>query len=68
MHDSGVMKEPKEGGPMARLIASVTAAKDYNDTYLTEIIEKEKAQKRKGEGSPEKKKTKMSEEEGAQRS
>lgn len=67
MHDTGVMKEPKEGGPMARLIASVMAAKDYNDTYLTEIIDKEKSQKRKEEGSPETKKTKMSEKD-AQRS
>ena len=66
MHDGGPLVEPKEGnGPVTRLIAAVMAAKDYNDAYLTEIIEKEKAdkQRRQQEESrrrPEKKKARKS--------
>jgi len=46
---------------MARLIASVAQAKEYNDTYLTQIIETEKARAagaEQGSTSPSKKKAK----------
>ena len=41
-HDSGAFLPPREGGPLACLIASIRQAKDYNDAYLTKIIEQEK--------------------------
>ena len=44
MHDSGCLSEPREGGPVARLIHIVSQAKEFNDTYLTTVIEAEKAE------------------------
>jgi hypothetical protein len=42
MHDSGPLVKPIEGGIMASLIGSVKAAREYNDSYLTSVIEAEK--------------------------
>lgn len=49
IHDHGPLIPPKEGGPMAQLIGCVQAAKQFNDNYLTNIIneEKEKREKKK---------------------
>jgi len=61
MHDAGPLVAPREGGTMARLIASVALAKEYNDTYLTQIIETEKARRagvKQKSSSPSKKKAK----------
>lgn len=44
MHDSGLLVEPREGGPIAQLIHTVMRAKEYNDTFLTTVIEAEKAE------------------------
>jgi hypothetical protein len=48
-HDDGPLPAPREGGPMAQLIACVQQAKKLNDEYLTSVIEKE------GEEQPHKK-------------
>ena len=47
MHDTGPLVPPKEGGPIAQLIAAIQQAKAYNDTFLTELIEEEDASQRK---------------------
>lgn len=62
MHDSGCLSEPREGGPVAQLIHTVLQAKEYNDTYLTEVIEAEKAKLQSSESAsynPSKKKVKV---------
>ena len=43
MHDHGPLPPPKEGGVFAQIIGFVNAAKNASDTYLTELIEREKA-------------------------
>ena len=43
MHDHGPFQPPKEGGPMALLIACANEAQKASDKFLTEIIEREKA-------------------------
>jgi hypothetical protein len=43
MHDSGPLVPPKEGGPLAQLIAAIQQAKAYNDSYLTDLIEQEES-------------------------
>ena len=45
MHDHGPLPAPKEGGQFAQIIGFVNAAKKASDAYLTEVIEKEKANK-----------------------
>lgn len=42
MHDHGPLPPPKEGGEFAQIIGLVNAAKKQSDSYLTELIEKEK--------------------------
>ena len=42
MHDQGPLIPPREGGEMAQLIGCVQAAKQFNDEYLTQVIEDEK--------------------------
>mmetsp|Transcript_14523 Transcript_14523/g.20503 ORF Transcript_14523/g.20503 Transcript_14523/m.20503 type:complete len:125 (-) Transcript_14523:9-383(-) len=42
MHDQGQLPPPKEGGDMALLIGCVQTAKKHSDTFLTEVIKKEK--------------------------
>ena len=44
MHDTGILDEPREGGPVALLVHTVLQAKEYNDAYLTAVIEAEKAE------------------------
>ena len=44
MHDQGPLPPPREGGAMATLIACVQEAKNFNDEFLTKIIEEEKSQ------------------------
>jgi hypothetical protein len=39
MHDQGPLIPPREGGEMAQLIGCVQAAKQFNDEYLTRILE-----------------------------
>jgi hypothetical protein len=43
MHDHGPLPQPKEGGQFAQIIGLVNFAKKASDSYLTEVIEKEKA-------------------------
>jgi hypothetical protein len=43
MHDTGPLVPPKEGGPIAQLIAAIQQAKAYNDSYLTDMIEQEES-------------------------
>lgn len=43
MHDTGPLVPPKEGGPIAQLIAAIQQAKAYNDSYLTDLIEREES-------------------------
>lgn len=43
MHDTGPLVPPKEGGPIAQLIAAIQQAKAYNDSYLTDLIEQEES-------------------------
>jgi hypothetical protein len=43
MHDTGPLVPPKEGGPIAHLIAAIQQAKAYNDSYLTDMIEQEES-------------------------
>jgi hypothetical protein len=45
MHDQGPLPELKQGGPMAVLLGCAQAAKDYNNTFLTSLIEQEKQKK-----------------------
>jgi hypothetical protein len=45
MHDQGPLPEVKQGGPMAVLLGCAQAAKDYNNTFLTSLIEEEKQKK-----------------------
>jgi hypothetical protein len=42
MHDQGPLIPPREGGEMAQLLGCVQAAKQFNDEYLTSILEDEK--------------------------
>lgn len=42
MHDHGPLPPPKERGEFAQIIGLVNAAKKESDSYLTELIEKEK--------------------------
>ena len=42
VHDQGALPPPREGGPMALLIACVQEAKNANDEYLTRAIAAEK--------------------------
>jgi hypothetical protein len=44
MHDTGPLICPKEEGIITQIIASIQQAKDYNDTFLTQIIENEQQQ------------------------
>ena len=44
MHDHGPLVPPKEGGDMAQLLGCVQAAKQFNDDYLTQVLEEEKQQ------------------------
>ena len=44
MHDQGPLPAPREGGPMAQLIACVQQAKQTNDEFLTQVIQDEKKQ------------------------
>lgn len=39
MHDSGALDKPREGGAVARIVHAVLQAKDYNDIYLTAVID-----------------------------
>ena len=43
MHDHGPLPQPKEGGQFAQIVGLVNEAKKASDSYLTEVIEKEKA-------------------------
>mmetsp|Transcript_17335 Transcript_17335/g.39868 ORF Transcript_17335/g.39868 Transcript_17335/m.39868 type:complete len:148 (-) Transcript_17335:259-702(-) len=45
MHDHGPLPELKEGGSVAFLIGCAKMAKQYNNDFLTECIEKEKKSK-----------------------
>ena len=56
VHDSGPLLPPKEGGLMADMISFVTKAKEFNDTFMTNIIEKEKDLDSSQENPPEMKK------------
>ncbi|KAG7343947.1 hypothetical protein IV203_021955 [Nitzschia inconspicua] len=47
MHDQGPLPDLKEGGPMALLLGCVEGAKEYNNSFLTTLIEVEKEQKTK---------------------
>jgi hypothetical protein len=44
MHDQGPLQPPKENGDMALLIGCVEEAKQFNDRYLTEVIDDERKQ------------------------
>jgi hypothetical protein len=44
MHDQGPLQPPKETGDMALLIGCVETAKQFNDRYLTEVIDNERNQ------------------------
>jgi hypothetical protein len=44
MHDQGPLQPPKENGDMALLIGCVEKAKQFNDRYLTEVIDNERKQ------------------------
>jgi hypothetical protein len=44
MHDTGPLVPPKEGGPIAQLIAAIQDAKAYSDMYLTSLIDQEEQQ------------------------
>jgi hypothetical protein len=46
MHDHGPLTAPREGGDIAQLIGCVQAAKDFNDEYLTQVIDEEKKHKK----------------------
>lgn len=41
MHDSGPLPKLKEGGPLALLIGCTKLSKNYNDEFLTRLIEEE---------------------------
>ncbi|KAG7348778.1 hypothetical protein IV203_011375 [Nitzschia inconspicua] len=45
MHDQGPLPDLKQGGPMALLLGCVEGAKEYNNSFLTTLIEEEKEQK-----------------------
>ncbi|KAG7374829.1 hypothetical protein IV203_013924 [Nitzschia inconspicua] len=45
MHDQGPLPDLKQGGPMALLLRCVEGAKEYNNSFLTTLIEEEKEQK-----------------------
>ncbi|KAG7342829.1 hypothetical protein IV203_020773 [Nitzschia inconspicua] len=47
MHDQGPLPDLKQGGPMALLLGCVEGAKEYNNSFLTTLIEVEKEQKTK---------------------
>jgi hypothetical protein len=49
MHDQGPLPEPKEGGYMAALLGCVRAGKEFNDAFLTEMIQEEKKHKQSEE-------------------
>ncbi|KAG7354595.1 hypothetical protein IV203_003951 [Nitzschia inconspicua] len=44
MHDQGPLPDLKQGGPMALLLGCVEGAKEYNNSFLTTLIEEEKEQ------------------------
>ena len=54
MHDHGPLPQPKEGGQFAKIIGLVNEAKKASNEYLTEMIEKEKAQNNATNGKEEK--------------
>jgi hypothetical protein len=45
MHDQGPLPELKEGGPMTALLGCCIAAKEFNDEFLTQMIQEEKKHK-----------------------
>jgi hypothetical protein len=44
-HDHGPLPSPREGGAYAQLIGCVTAAKDFSNSYLTDVMKQEKSRK-----------------------
>jgi hypothetical protein len=42
VHDQGPLPGLKQGGPMAELLGCLEAAKEYNNTFMTTLLEQEK--------------------------
>jgi hypothetical protein len=59
MHDQGPLQPPKENGDTTLLIACVEKAKQFNDSFLTEVIDDERNQQSQKQDEHRAKRTKI---------